>query len=55
MSGQVELHTGHGTVLFEFTRHHLYVYTTCCGAKVPRRKAKRLHKALTKWLTKGNR
>lgn len=49
---RVKLRSGHHDVLLEFTEHDLIVYTSCCGARVPRRKAKRLHKALTKWLAR---
>jgi hypothetical protein len=57
MTKRVELRSGHHTVLFEFTKDGLHLYTSCCGAPVPRREAKQLHKALTKWLgwPKGDR
>lgn len=50
MAHRVKLKSHHHDVVFEFTKHALHVYTSCCGARVPRRKAKRLHKTLTKWL-----
>jgi hypothetical protein len=51
MSKTLRLKTSSGDVLFEFAPDGLYVYTAYCGGgRVPRRKAKRLRKALTKWL-----
>lgn len=47
---RVKLRCPHSDVLFEFTKHGLYIYTSCCGARVPRRKAEELLKRLTKWL-----
>jgi hypothetical protein len=44
------LRSGHHTVLFEFTPNGLYVYTSCCGARVPRRNAKKLSRLLKAWL-----
>jgi hypothetical protein len=55
----VELHSGHHPVVFDLTPDGLHLYTSCCGARVPRRKAKALRKLLTKWLagtkSKGGR
>lgn len=50
VSKRVTLRSGHHDVTFEFTRAGLYLYTSCCGARVPRREVKKLHKRLTKWL-----
>ena len=50
VSKTVTLRSGHHEVVFELTSDGLYLYTSCCGARVPRRKAKKLRKALTKWL-----
>jgi hypothetical protein len=50
MPRRVKLQSGHHTVLFEFTKHDLVVYTSCCGARVPRSTAEKLHERLTKWL-----
>lgn len=52
MTKRVTLTSGHHTVLFEFTKHDLVVYTSCCGAPVPRPEAVKLHKRLTKWLAR---
>jgi hypothetical protein len=49
---RVTLKSGHHDVLFEFTKHELHLYSSCCGAPVPRREAVKLHKALTKWLAR---
>lgn len=50
MSKRVTLRSGHHEVTFEFTKRDVHLYTSCCGARVPRRKAEKLHKRLTKWL-----
>lgn len=47
----VKLKTGHGDVLLEFTASGAFVYSNCCGAPLTRRKAERLHAALTEWLS----
>lgn len=52
MPKRVTLRSGHHEVMFEFTSSGLHLYTSCCGARVPHRKAKRLHKALTKWFAR---
>lgn len=52
MTKRVTLHSGHHDVTFEFTSSGLYLYTSCCGARVPRHEAERLHKRLTKWLAR---
>lgn len=52
MSKRIKLHCPHSDVLFEFTKNGLHLYTSCCGAPVPRSEAKRLHKRLTKWLAR---
>lgn len=51
MSKTVKLKTKPGDVLFEFAPDGLYVYVGYRGgARVPRRKARKLHERLTKWL-----
>ena len=44
------LRSGHHDVLFELASDGLYLYTSCCGARVPRRKAKRLRRLLKTYL-----
>jgi hypothetical protein len=50
MTKRVKLRSGHHEVVFELTSDGLHLYTSCCGARVPRRKAKALRKLLTRWL-----
>jgi hypothetical protein len=49
----VELLSGHHPVVFELTSDGLYLYTSCCGARVPRRKAKALRRLLKAYLRKS--
>jgi hypothetical protein len=51
MSRTVKLKTKPGDILFEFAPDGLYIYVGYRGgARVRRRKAERLHKALAAWL-----
>lgn len=50
MSKTVTVRSGHHEVVFELTSDGLYLYTSCCGARVPRRKAKRLRRLLKAYL-----
>jgi hypothetical protein len=52
MAHRVKLRSHHHDVVFEFTKHDLHVYTSCCGASVPHGEAVKLHKRLTKWLAR---
>lgn len=47
---KVKLHSGHHEVVFELTSDGLYLYTSCCGARVPRRDAKALRRLLKAYL-----
>lgn len=50
MPKRVTLRSVHHDVTFEFTSSGLYLYTSCCGARVPRRNAKRLRRLLKAYL-----
>lgn len=43
---RVKLRSGHHDVMVAFTSDGLYLYTSCCGARVPRRKAEKLRRLL---------
>lgn len=53
MSKSVKLESGHHEVVFELTSDGLYLYTSCCGARVPRRKVKRLRRLLKAYLAQS--
>jgi hypothetical protein len=43
---RVKLRSGHHDVVVELTSDGLHLYTSCCGARVSRRKAEKLRRLL---------